>query len=91
MVCHRHELGESWVAEVGVVRQANVGNVEVDELGAVVVARPEGDREADLPYRGGGAISDSCEGLGRLKLIIWHLKVVERLDGQNVVSCAAID
>ena len=51
MMSHDHELGESWVAEDGVVRQANVGNVEVDELSAVVVALSEGDREADLPYR----------------------------------------
>ena len=47
MMSHSHELGESWVAEDGVVRQANVGDVEVDERAAVVVARHEGDREAD--------------------------------------------
>ena len=58
-----------------------MGDVEVDELGAVVVALPEGDREADLPYRGGGAIGNSRERLGRLELIIWHLKVVKHLDG----------
>ena len=27
----------------------------------------------------------------RLKLIIWHLKVVEHLDGQNVEPYAALD
>ena len=64
MVSHGHELGESWVAEDGVVWQANVGDDEVDELGAVVIARPEGDREADLPDRNRGAASDSGERLG---------------------------
>ena len=38
MVSHGHELGQRWVPEDGVVRQANVSDVEVDELGAVVVA-----------------------------------------------------
>ena len=31
------------------------------------------------------------KGLGRLKLIVWHLKAVERLDGQDVKPCAAVD
>ena len=51
MVSYGHELGQRWVPKDGVVRQANVSNVEVDELGVVVVACPEGDREADLPDR----------------------------------------
>ena len=41
LVRGRHELGQGWVAEDGVVREANVGDVEVDELSAVVVARPK--------------------------------------------------
>ena len=59
VMSHGHELGESWVAEDGVVRQANVGDVEVDELGAVVLALSKGDRKADLPYRDSGTISNS--------------------------------
>ena len=55
MVSHCHELGQGWIPEDGIVRQVDVGDIEVDELGAVVVPLPEGDREADLPYRGGGA------------------------------------
>ena len=54
-----HELGQGRVPEDGIVRQADVHYVEVDELGAVVVALAEGDREVDMPYRGGGAVSDS--------------------------------
>ena len=91
MMSHDHELGKSWVPEDGVVWQANVGDVEVDELGAVVVARPEGNREADLPNRDGGAVGDSRERLGWLKLIVRHLEIVECLDGQDVESCSAID
>ena len=59
MVSHCHELGQGWIPKDGIVWQANVGNVEVDELSAVVVALAEGDREADLPYRGGGAVGHS--------------------------------
>ena len=59
MVGHRHELGQGRIPEDGIVWQANVGNVEVNELGTVVLALPKGDREADLPYRDSGTVSDS--------------------------------
>ena len=59
MVSHCHELGQGWIPEDGIVCQANVGNVEVDELGMVVLALSKGDREADLAYRDGGTVSDS--------------------------------
>ena len=59
VVRHRHELGQGWIPEDGIVRKVDVGDVEVDELGAVVVALSEGDREADLSYRGGGTVSNS--------------------------------
>ena len=59
MVSHRHELGQGWVPENGVVWQTDVGDVEVDELRAVVVALSEGDWKANLPYGNNGTISDS--------------------------------
>ena len=59
MMGHGHELGQGWVPEDGIVRQADVSDVEVNELGAVVVALPEGNRKADLPYRNRGTIRDS--------------------------------
>ena len=59
MVSYHHELGQGWIPEDGIVWQTNVGNVEVDELGTVVLALSESDREANLPYRSDGAISDS--------------------------------
>ena len=49
VVGHRHELGEGGVAEDGVLGQANVRDVEVDQLGAVVGLRTEGGREPHLP------------------------------------------
>ena len=48
MVSDCHELGQGRIPKDGVVRQTDVGDVEVDELGAVVVALSEGDWEADL-------------------------------------------
>ena len=83
MVGYGHELGQRWVPKDGVVRQANVSDVEVNELGAVVVPCPEGDREADLPNRDRGAVGDSGERLGWLKLVVGHLEDVE--------PCPAID
>ena len=68
-----------------------MSDVEVDELGAVVVACPEGDREADLPDRDRGAIGDSGERLGWLKLAVGHLKIVERFHRQDVEPCPAVD
>ena len=59
MMSHCHELGQGWVPEDGIVWQANVGNDEVNELGAVVVMLPKGHRKADLPYRNSGTIGDS--------------------------------
>ena len=59
MIGHSHELGQGWVPEDGIVRQADVSDVEVNELGAVVVVLPEGDRKANLPYRNVGTINNS--------------------------------
>ena len=91
VVGYDHELGQRRVPEDGVVRQANVSDVEVDELGAVVVACPKGDRKADLPYRDRGAVGDSGEGLGWLKLTVRHLKIVECFYGQDVEPCPAVN
>ena len=59
MVSDCHELGQGWIPEDGIVRQADVRDVEVDELDAVILALLEGDRRADLPYWCGGTISHS--------------------------------
>ena len=59
VVGHRHEFGQCRISEDGIVRQADVGDVEVNELGAVVVTLAKGDGKADLPYQGGGAVGHS--------------------------------
>ena len=63
MVSHCHELGQGRIPEDGIVWQTDVGDVEVDELGAVVVTLSEGDREADLPYPMCGAVVTPEKGL----------------------------
>ena len=59
MVSHCHELGQGQIPEDGIVRQANMSDVEVNELGMIVLALSKGDRKANLPYRDSGTISDS--------------------------------
>ena len=54
-----HDLGQGRIPEDGIVRQTDVRDVEVDELGAVVLALSKGDRQADLPYRCSGAVGYS--------------------------------
>ena len=38
MVGDCHEFGQCWVPEDGIVRHADVGDIEVDVLGVVLVA-----------------------------------------------------
>ena len=59
VVSDGHELVQGWIPEDGVVLQTDVRDVEFDELGAVILAFSEGDREADLPYRCGGTVGHS--------------------------------
>ena len=59
MMGHRHELGQGRIPEDGVVWQVDVGDVEVDEFGGVVVAFSEGNGEADLPDRGSTVVGHS--------------------------------
>ena len=49
MVGHCHELGQGRIPKDSIVWEADVSDVEVDELGAVVVTLAEGDRKANLP------------------------------------------
>ena len=58
-----------------------MGDIEINELGAAVVAGPEGDREADLPDWDCGAVGDSGERLGWLKLTVGYLEIVECFHG----------
>ena len=64
MVGDRHELGEGGSSQDGVIGGLELGDLEVDVLGAVVVAGAEGDRQggpADRSRPGSG--DDAIEGL----------------------------
>ena len=66
MVGYRHELGEGGSSQDGMVGGLELGDLEVDVLGAVVVAGAEGDRQVDPADRGRpGSEDDVVEGLIR--------------------------
>src|SRR3954465_12047987 len=52
-VCRGHELGQRWIAEDGIVGEADGGDVEVDQLRAEVVVSAEGYWEPDLSQGAG--------------------------------------
>ena len=52
VVGDRHELGEGGSSQDGVVGGLELGDLEVDVLGVVVVAGAEGDRQSVLADRG---------------------------------------
>ena len=62
-----HELGQGRVAEDGVVREADGGDVKIDQLHAEVVVGAEGHWEVDLPQRAGGTAPNAREGLAGLE------------------------
>ena len=64
MVGDRHELGEGGSSQDGVVGGLKLGHLEVDVLGAVVIAGAKGDRQggpADWNRPSSG--DDAVEGL----------------------------
>ena len=63
----RHEFGECRIPKDGVVWEADVGDVKVDQLRAVVVVGAEGHRVADLPQGVGGTAPNAREGLAGSK------------------------
>ena len=87
--CHEH--GKGRVPQDGVVREADVGDVEVDELGVVVVALAESDREAHLPKGGGRAIHHPREQPGVHELVIGHWKPLESLDREHIETSTTIN
>ena len=86
-----HELRKGGVAKDAVVGQANVGDVEVDLLSAVVAWRAEGDSEPHLPKGRDGAAGDPGEGPGRHEPVVWNLEHLKGVDGDDVQACTPID
>ena len=79
-----HELGQGQVPKYSVVWQVDPGDVEVDELSAVVVASLEGDGEADLLQGAGGTAAALGERLGGTESAMGHVKQAKRLCGEHV-------
>ena len=66
MVGDRHELGEGGSSLDGVVGGLELGDLEIDVLGAGVVAGAEGDRQGGPADRSRpGSRDDAIEGLVR--------------------------
>ena len=55
------------------------GDVEIDELGALVVVGPESDGKEDLPRGAGRIIADHGERLGGAESAMGHVKQAECL------------
>ena len=68
-----------------------LSDVEVDELGAVVVTGTKGDREAYLPQGAGGADADSRERLGGVEPAVWYVKQAESFHGEHVEASSTVD
>ena len=43
-----------------------------------------------MPYQNSGAVGDSGERLGWLKLVVGHLEIVECFHGQDVEPCPVL-
>ena len=64
MVGDHHEFGEGGSSQDGMVRGLELRDLEVDVLGAVVVAGAEGDRQSGPADRSRpGSRDDDVEGL----------------------------
>jgi hypothetical protein len=48
---HRHELGERRPPQYGVVGRFEAGHLELDELGTIILPRPESDWKNNCPKR----------------------------------------
>ena len=86
-----HELGEGGIAEDGAVGQRQFRDVEVDEIGPVVGASAEGDRERYLADRRGRARGDPGKGPRWLEAFMRNLHLVERVGGEHVQPRTAVD
>ena len=75
-----HELGQRWVAEDGIVGEADEGDVEIDQLRAEIVVGAEGHWEPDLSQGAGRPAPNAHEGLARPQPPPWYEEEVESFD-----------
>jgi hypothetical protein len=88
--CH-HELCQGWVDKDGVVRQRDVGDVEVEAFRPIVVPGAKGDRQADLPNGHCRTLCYSEEWPGWHEPVIRHLHLLEDFDRDDVEACPSVD
>jgi hypothetical protein len=86
-----HELGQRGIAEDGIVGKDDVRDVKVDVLHAVIVTRPEGDREAHLPKRHTGSIGHTEERPRRHEVLVGHLHPLEAFHIYDIEASTSID
>ena len=84
MVRDSHELRQSWVAEDGIVGEGDVCHIEVEDLGAIVLASLKRDSEAYLAQGNRGTIGDAGEWHRRCQPLVGDLQLLERLDRDHV-------
>ena len=93
MVGDRHELGEGGSSKDGVVGGLELGDLEDDILGAVVVAGAEGDRQSGPADRSRpGSRNDAVEGLVRWDQgghVVAH--ALQRTGKDDVEGAATVD
>jgi hypothetical protein len=87
----RHESCQGWVAKDGIVRQRDVGDVEVEAFCPVVVPGAEGDGQANLPDGLCRTLCYSEERPGWHEPVIWHLHLLEDFDRDDVEARPSID
>jgi hypothetical protein len=91
---HRHELSERRPPQYSVVGRFEVGHLELDELGSVILPRPESDWENDCSKRVRGIARDNTvkRSLARSKhvgQVQTHL--LQRTGKDKIKSAPAID
>ena len=75
-----HELGQCWVAEGGVIGEADEGDVEIDKLRAEVVVGAESYWEPNLSQGVGRPAPDAHEGPAGLQPLPGYAEEVEGLN-----------
>jgi hypothetical protein len=79
-----HEPCQGWIAKNGVVWQRDVGDVEVEALGPVVVLGAEGNGQAYLPNWCCRTFGYPKEWSGWHEPMVRHLHLLEDLDRDDV-------
>ena len=86
-----HELSQGRVPEDGVVWEADAGNVEVDQVHAVVVVGAQGHGKTELPQGAGGSASDAQDGLAGSESFQRYMEEAEGLVREQIEADTTVD